>query len=85
MLNAERDGIKVCRMGYSELKGAVSLNPCHYLVGSERGVERYEEMLEMGLFAVGEMQEAFAAAGLAVEYDPEGLIGRGLYIGGNKG
>ena len=72
-------------MGYSGLKGAVSLNPCYYLVGSERGVERYEEMHEMGLFAVGEMQEAFAAAGLAVEYDPEGLIGRGLYIGGNKG
>ena len=84
VLNAERDGIKVCRMGYSALQGAVSLNPCEYLVGTERGIERYEETHEMGLFTVGEMHEAFAAADLAVEYDPSGLIGRGLYIGGKK-
>jgi hypothetical protein len=30
------------------------------------------------------MQEAFAAAGLVVEYDPIGLMGRGLYIGKKK-
>ena len=84
VLNAERDGIKVCRMGYSVLQRAVSLNPCQYLIGTEQGVEHYEETHEMGLFTVGEMHEAFAAADLAVEYDPAGLIGRGLYIGCKK-
>ena len=85
VLNAERDGIKICRMGYSAVRAAVSLNPCQYLVGTETGVEHYEETHEMGLFTIEEMQEAFAAAGLQVEYDPIGLMGRGLYIATKKG
>ncbi|MEE3258168.1 MAG: class I SAM-dependent methyltransferase [Candidatus Latescibacterota bacterium] len=84
VLNAERDGIAISRMGFSAVRGAVSLNPCQYLVGTTRGIEHYEETHEMGLFTVEEMHGAFAAAGLDVEYDPEGLIGRGLYIGRKK-
>ena len=30
---------------------------------------------------VAEMKGAFEQAGLEVEYDPEGLTGRGLYLG----
>jgi hypothetical protein len=34
----------------------------------------------MALFTDEEYRQAFDAAGLSVEHDPEGLIGRGLYI-----
>ena len=34
---------------------------------------------ELGLFEHEEMLAAFTAAGLQVDYDPQGLIGRGLY------
>ena len=84
VLNTERDGIKVCRMGHSAVRGGVSLNPCQYLVGTADGLQHYQETHEMGLFTMQEMQEAFAAAGLEVDYDPIGLMGRGLYIGTRK-
>jgi SAM-dependent methyltransferase len=82
--HAERDGITICRMSYSAVRGAISSNPCHYLVGTEDGVEHFEESHDMGLFTIEEMHEAFAAADLKVEYDPEGLTGRGLYIGARR-
>ena len=84
VVNAERDGIKICRMGHSAVRAGISLNPCEYLVGTEAGIKHYREVHEIGLFTVLEMQEAFAAAGLVVEYDPIGLMGRGLYIGKKK-
>ena len=84
VLNAERDGIKICRMGHSAVRAGVSLNPCEYLVGTDEGLQHYKEMHQMGLFTVQEMHEAFAAAGLEVDYDPVGLMGRGLYIGTKK-
>jgi len=33
------------------------------------------------LFSAAESRRAFERAGLEVEHDPEGLIGRGLFIG----
>ena len=36
---------------------------------------------ELGLFEVEETASLMEKAGLIVEYDPDGLTGRGLYIG----
>jgi ubiquinone/menaquinone biosynthesis C-methylase UbiE len=43
-------------------------------------LDTYVEEHATGQFTVEEHLEAFAAAGLAAEYDPEGLMGRGLYL-----
>ncbi|MGY8826494.1 MAG: class I SAM-dependent DNA methyltransferase [Candidatus Latescibacterota bacterium] len=77
----ERDGMTLSRMCNSDTQGAISINCCHYLVGDEGRVRHFEEEHRLGLFSVREMGEAFAAAGLQVEYEERGLIGRGLYIG----
>jgi hypothetical protein len=35
----------------------------------------------MGLYSIDQMTNAFESAGLTASYDPDGLTGRGLYIG----
>jgi hypothetical protein len=52
----------------------------HYLVGTPEGTEHFVEHHEMGLFEVEEIHSALEAAGLRVDYDPQGLTGRGLWI-----
>jgi SAM-dependent methyltransferase len=78
---AERDGLKVCRMGHSTTRDRVSVLEFHYLIGDSRGVEHRREVHELGLFTSDELRQAFADAGLAiVRHDPVGLIGRGLFV-----
>lgn len=53
----------------------------HYLVAQPGKIERFTERHRIGMFADDEYLDAFAAAGLHAERDPQGLMGRGLYIG----
>lgn len=78
---AEQLGLKVCRMSHTEVRGRVSRLQFEYLIGDSGGLKRASEVHELGLFTRAEMQDAFRRAGLSVEYDPEGLSGRGLYVG----
>jgi len=71
----------VCRMALSHRRDKLSAISLHYLHGTPRGVRYYTEQLELGLFTTDEMEHAFELAGMRVVYEPEGLIGRGLYIG----
>ncbi len=73
--------LKIARMNLSERVGDVAVMDMHYLVGAPGGVEYFAERLEVALFTGDEYLSAFRAAGLEVSHDPEGLIGRGLYIG----
>ena len=72
---------KVCRMSLSLREENRSVILLHYLRGTSNDIKHYSERLELGLFTRDEMSHAFGAAGMRVRYDPQGLMGRGLYIG----
>ncbi len=79
--NPER---QVVRMSHSGQKGKMSFTEFQYLIGTPKGIEHRLEMHELGLFTHREYMDAFQAARLYVTHDPEGLDGRGLYIGINE-
>lgn len=77
--------LKIARVNTSFAKGRLSYFDLHYLIGTPDGTEHFVERHELGLFTVEEMQAALSNAGLEVEHDPEGLMGRGLHFGRRPG
>jgi ubiquinone/menaquinone biosynthesis C-methylase UbiE len=77
----DKPDLKVIRMAHAGKRGKVSLLEFQYLIGTSRGIEHISEHHEFGLFSQEEYMTAFTRVGLSVTYDPEGLFGRGLYIG----
>lgn len=73
--------LKIARVNTSFVQGRLSYFDLHYLIGTPEGTEHFVERHELGLFDRDEMTAAFEAAGFETSYDPEGLMGRGLYIG----
>lgn len=76
--------LKLCRMNRTDPSPSDprdSTLEFHYLVCTEDGIEHFTETHAATLFTHDEYLAAFSAAGLSVEHDPEGLTGRGLYIG----
>jgi hypothetical protein len=68
-------------MGRTDWEGDLSVIVYVYVVGRPGGIEHWEDRHLLGLFTHRQMLDAFEAAGLeVVEYDPHGLIGRGLYV-----
>jgi SAM-dependent methyltransferase len=77
--------LKIARVNTSFVDGRLSYFDLHYLIGTLEGTEHFVERHELGLFETAEMQTAIEKAGFDVTYDPEGLIGRGLFIGYKMG
>jgi ubiquinone/menaquinone biosynthesis C-methylase UbiE len=77
----EEPDLKIARMNISEVEGSLSFFNFHYLVGTPEGIHYFTERHELGLFTNDEYLGAFRLAGLEVLHDPEGIYGRGLYIG----
>ena len=73
--------LKIARINTARVEGDVSILDFHYLVGTPQGVEYFTEQHDLGLFSDEQYRAAFAAAGLEVAFDAEGLDGRGLYVG----
>jgi SAM-dependent methyltransferase len=73
--------LAVARVALSGRRGRISTVELHYLVGERSGITHLSERLELGLFTNEEMRRALEATGLSVAHDPEGLIGRGLWLG----
>jgi SAM-dependent methyltransferase len=78
---AEEPNRKIARMWVSERRGDTSVMDMHYLVATSSGVQHFVEHHELALFSHAEYLEAFRLAGLHVTHDPEGRLGRGLYVG----
>jgi SAM-dependent methyltransferase len=81
LLTYEGPELKLARATVSGLRGErISTTDMHYLVATPQGVEHFVEHHDPYLFTTNEMRASFEAAGLDVDYDAEGLIGRGLWI-----
>ena len=76
----EANGIRVSRVSRVEIEGRLSRLRFEYEVADATGTRQASEVHELGLFAVAELMQAFAQAGLQAEYDPKGLTDRGLYV-----
>jgi SAM-dependent methyltransferase len=79
-LVAEGDGFSVVRMNDSRVEGRLSIMRFHYLVGRPGRVEHFTEEHAPALYTEEEYRAAFRAAGMVAELDPEGLMGRGLWL-----
>ena len=80
MHTARDEQMSLCRMSVTRLRGGVSRLEFEYLIGRRGALERRAEVHELGLFSRAQMLRAFGDSGLAAEYDPAGLCGRGLYV-----
>lgn len=80
-LFVDQPDLKISRMSLGGVKGRLSILTFHYMVGTPKGIEYFTERHELGLFTHEEYLEAFRKTGLKITHDPEGVDGRGLYIG----
>lgn len=74
--------LKVVRLNLSGPVASEITMTFHYLVGTPEGIDHFTEDHQVGLFTHEQYVEAFRAAGIEPEHDREGLMGRGLYVGG---
>jgi SAM-dependent methyltransferase len=81
LICAESEAAKLARMSTVRVDGRWSVTEFHYLVGRSGQVEHLTEQHELWLWTVDEYAAAFAAAGLHVAHDEQGLMGRGLWLG----
>ncbi len=72
--------LELCRMARTSIHEDVSRLEFEYLVGRPDGIERLSEVHELGLFPRTLIDEALRAQGLEPTFDPQGLIGRGLWV-----
>jgi SAM-dependent methyltransferase len=79
--SGEGDGLSVTRMTRVWREGVRTFLDMQYLIGTDAGIEHICEDHEMALYDEQDYRDAFDAAGCSVDVDPEGLIGRGLYVG----
>ena len=81
VLDNRANGMRVVRMGHSEIDGNVAMMNMHHLVGTAAGIEHVVETHRMTLFTANEYEAAFRAAALSYEVDRPGPSGRGALIG----
>jgi SAM-dependent methyltransferase len=81
LLVVDEPGLKIARANVSAREGDLAIMEFDYLVTTREGTRHFTERHEAALFTDAQYRLAFGRAGLTVELDAEGLIGRGLYLG----
>jgi SAM-dependent methyltransferase len=80
-LAAGAPGVALARVTVAGRRGdRISTTEMHYTAATADAVEQWVEHHELYLFTEAEMRAAFEGAGFRAELDPEGPIGRGLWI-----
>lgn len=75
-------GARVVRVSYSEREGQVMKLTMHHYISSAGTVNVIEPVrMDIAMFSAEQLRGAMRSAGLEVFHEPEGLMGRGLYIG----
>jgi len=77
----DKPNLKIARINISKVRGPVSAFEYRYLIGTPSKVEHIVDRESMGLWTHEEYLDAFRDGGLEAVFDPEGLMGRGLYLG----
>ena len=73
---------RVVRVSYSERTGNVLKLTMHHYISTAGKVSVAEPLrFDIAMFTADQFRDAMQSAGLEVFHDPEGLMGRGLYIG----
>jgi SAM-dependent methyltransferase len=81
LLTVDEPELKIARATAAGREGDVSILEFDYLVATPEGTRHFTERHDAALFTDHQYRQAFERAGLSVELDEEGLIGRGLYLG----
>src|SRR2546429_2285767 len=79
--SVDKPNLKIARINISKVRGPVSALEYHYLIGTPSKVQYIVDRESMGLWTHEEYLDAFRDGCLEVVFDPEGLMGRGLYVG----
>lgn len=80
MHNSSADETHVVRMSHSTVQDRVSRLEFHYLIGTSAGIDHRIEVHSLLMSTSAELENTLRRAGFgSVEYDPEGLTGRGLF------
>lgn len=77
-MDGERSIARVMRVSVED---GTSILDMHFGIADSAGVRSFDEQHRLRLFSVEEYLAAFENAGLAVTHEPEGITGRGLFIG----
>jgi SAM-dependent methyltransferase len=81
LISVDKPNLKIARINVGKVQGPVSALEFHYLIGTPSKVRHVVDRELLGLWTHEEYLDAFRDAGLEVAFDPEGLMGRGLYLG----
>lgn len=81
LVRLDKPGLRIVRMSHAGKRRGISVLDLEYLIGTPRGIQHLTETHELGLFTDEDYLDAFRRAGLEVIHDPQGLDGRGIYIG----